>query len=199
MSLHFTDKSTLVLVIPWFHQCRQGLSPCGVTKVVAFIVTKTYTLSNYSWNFQVPQPEYAERTTSIRWLWNPWFLAPIPLTEFRSNSEFDQNVECSGLKYAQRYHNEILYTSPRFYCGDLSKILLWSAEHVMNKSTMKFHWISKSTEISLVVINNHGLNYTGWTRNDSNFLCHLGVEKWNEIQMYVFVSPKINAVRLWLI
>ena len=47
-------------------------------------------------------------------------------------------------------HNEILLTSRQYYCHDVCKISLWSAECVMNKSIVKFHWISNLIEISLV-------------------------------------------------
>ena len=48
-------------------------------------------------------------------------------------------------------HNELLHRSRQCYCRDISKISLSAAEYVMKKSVTKFHWISNSIEISLVV------------------------------------------------
>ena len=54
------------------------------------------------------------------------------------------------LKMCSIDHNEILYKSRQCYCHDVPKILLWSAEYVMNKSIAKLHWIFNSIKMSLV-------------------------------------------------
>ena len=43
---------------------------------------------------------WAFSTLCCRYTIFPGHQAPVPLTLFRSNSKFDQNVECSSLKYA---------------------------------------------------------------------------------------------------
>ena len=57
-------------------------------------------------------------------------LAPLPLTTFRSNSKFDQNLQCSGLKYSID-HIEILLTSRQLYYNDVCKISLWSIKYIL--------------------------------------------------------------------
>ena len=59
-------------------------------------------------------------------------LAPVPLTGFRSNSKFDQILECSGLKYAQlitttfrtRHDNVTVVTCAKFRCDRPN--ILWA-------------------------------------------------------------------------
>ena len=81
------------------------------------------------------------------------YLVPIPLTVFRSNSKFDQNLQCSGSKRTVPivlYHYEILYTLQQCYCRYMCNISLRWTGYVMDKSIAKFHWISNSIEIPLV-------------------------------------------------
>ena len=76
-----------------------------------------------------------------------------PLTVFRSNSKFEQNLQCSGLKYAQ------LLTAK--FCARHNNVTSWRMQNFVVigqicdeqegvKSTAKFHRISNSIEISLV-------------------------------------------------
>ena len=52
-------------------------------------------------------------------------LAPVPLTVFRSNSKFDQNLQCSDLKYTlpittkfcTRHDSYTVVTCAKFCCG----------------------------------------------------------------------------------
>ena len=86
----------------------------------------------------------------------------VPLTIFRSNSRFQVLL----FKMHSTDHNEILHTSLQCYCRDVCKILLWSAEYVMNKSITKFHWISNLIEISSV----------GWAPTlDANYVWITGI------------------------
>ena len=65
-------------------------------------------------------------------------------------------------------HKEILHTSRQLHCCDMCKILLWLAEHVMNKSITKFHWISNFIELSLVGRAPRDQNYH-WKLMNSQF------------------------------
>ena len=76
-------------------------------------------------------------------------LAPIPLTIFRSNSKFDQNLQCSGFKIYLTDHNEILHTSQQLHCRDVCKISLWSVEYILNQGTPNLGQISNSIEYLL--------------------------------------------------
>ena len=78
-----------------------------------------------------------------------WQNTPVPLTIFRSNSKFHQNLECSTFKVCLTDHN-ILHTSRQLHCLDMYKILLWLVEYISNQSTVNFGRISNSIEISLV-------------------------------------------------
>ena len=56
------------------------------------------------------------------------YLAPVPLTIFRSNLNFDQNLECSSLKYAlpittkfcTRHDSVTAVTCAQFHCDRLN-------------------------------------------------------------------------------
>ena len=60
------------------------------------------------------------------------FLPPIPINVFRSNSKFDKNLLCSGLKYAQlismkfctHHDSYTVVTCAKFHCDWLNK--LWT-------------------------------------------------------------------------
>ena len=67
----------------------------------------------------------------------------VPLTAFRSNSKFNQKVECPSLKYDQPITVE-------FCIRDVCKISLWSLQCISNQSTENFGRISNSIEMSLV-------------------------------------------------
>ena len=55
-------------------------------------------------------------------------LAPVPLTLYQLNLKFDQNLQCSGLKYSQlittkfyTHHNSAaVVTHAKFRCNQLS-------------------------------------------------------------------------------
>ena len=47
-------------------------------------------------------------------------------------------------------HSEILHMPRQLHCYDVCKILLWSAEYVINKSITKFHYSSNLIKILLV-------------------------------------------------
>ena len=57
-----------------------------------------------------------------------WGLAPVPVTIFWSNSKFDQNMQCSGLKYTPlvamqfctRHDSYTVVTCAKFHCDRLS-------------------------------------------------------------------------------
>ena len=53
------------------------------------------------------------------------FLAPVPLTIFRSNSKFDQNLQCSGWKCTPPI-------TTQFYTRHVCKISLLSVKHIIN-------------------------------------------------------------------
>ena len=73
-------------------------------------------------------------------------------TVLRSNSKFYQHLEgVLWIKIRSTDHNAILHTSSQLRCSDMCKISLWSAENAINRSIAKFHWISSSIEISLMV------------------------------------------------
>ena len=79
------------------------------------------------------------------------FLLPgVPLMGFRSNSKFDQNLECFWFRTCSTDHNEILHMSRQRDYRDGCKMSLWSAKYVMKKTITKFHWIAISIEIALV-------------------------------------------------
>ena len=93
--------------------------------------------------------EFADGPMSILWLIPS--QAPIPLTLFRSNSKFNQNLESSGLRHSQpvttkfcTHHNgfEVLHIPQQLHCCDICKISLWLAEYVMNKSIWYFIWLN---------------------------------------------------------
>ena len=75
--------------------------------------------------------------------------APVPLTIFRSNLKFDQNLQ-GWFKMYSTNPNEILHTSRQWYCRGACKISLWSATCVLNWRTPNFGRIANSNEISLV-------------------------------------------------
>ena len=60
--------------------------------------------------------------------WVPGVQAPVPLTIFRSNSKFDQNLQCSSLKctlptttkFCTRHHSVTVVTCAQFCCDLLS-------------------------------------------------------------------------------
>ena len=84
--------------------------------------------------------------------------ASIPPMIFWSNSKFNQNLECSGLKMCLTDHNKILHMSRQCQCHDRCKFSLWSAEYVMNKSIAKLHWIVK---FNRNIISRMGESYIG--------------------------------------
>ena len=62
--------------------------------------------------------------------WCMWYIVPIPLTTFRSNSKLDQNVKCSGLKYTlpittkfYKCHNSVIIVMcEKFHCDRMSTL-----------------------------------------------------------------------------
>ena len=73
-----------------------------------------------------------------------------PTRGFGLNSEFDKKDGVLWFKMGSFDHNKILYASQQRCCHDVSKILLWLAKYVMNKSIANCHWISNLIEILLV-------------------------------------------------
>ena len=69
---------------------------------------------------------------------------------FSIEFEVRSNFVVFWFKTCSTNHKEILHTSRQLHCCDVCKILLWLAEHVMNKSITKFHWISNFIQLSLV-------------------------------------------------
>ena len=79
-------------------------------------------------------------------------LAPVPLTIFRSNSKFDQNLQCSGLKctllitiimkFCTRHDSVTVVTCAKFCCDYV--------EYALNWSTPKFGRISNLIKILFV-------------------------------------------------
>ena len=72
--------------------------------------------------------------------------APVPLTIFRSNSKFDEKLECSSLKYAKLIITKFCTRHDSVVCN----ISLWLVGYILNYSTANFGRISNSIEISLV-------------------------------------------------
>ena len=62
--------------------------------------------------------------------------SPVPLTIFRSNSKFDQNLKCSSLKYTKPITT--------IFCTRHDSV------YILNQGTANFGRISNSIEISLV-------------------------------------------------
>ena len=77
-----------------------------------------------------------------------YMMVPVPLTVFRSNSKFDQNLECCRLKYTEP-------TTTKFYtvvtCANIS---LWSIEHVLKYNAPNFDWtrIRSKYKITLMCV-----------------------------------------------
>ena len=87
---------------------------------------------------------YTGKMTSFYWI-SP--QAPVPLTVFRSNPKFDQNLECSSLKYALPITMEFCTHHDSV---TVWKISLWSVELISNQNITNFGRISNSIERSLV-------------------------------------------------
>ena len=104
-------------------------------------ILQTCALFNFNWTLSVSSHKFAYATTA--------------LLSWRSShyQDFDQIWSKFGVlwfKICSINQNEILLTSHQCCCCDMCKILLWSAEYVMNRTITKFHWILNLIEISLV-------------------------------------------------
>ena len=93
----------------------------------------------------LPRPRYDDKSHPCKFcttvaeinrldrIWCHPNQAPVPLTVFRSNSRFDQNLECSSLYYAQsitknfctRHDSYTVVTCAKFLCGGIISIRLW--------------------------------------------------------------------------
>ena len=88
----------------------------------------------------------------FKWVALTWTVRHCTSTTDDISIDFEIRSKCAVLwfKMYSTDHNIILHMLQQCYSHDVCKILLWSADHIMNKSITKFHWISNSIEISLV-------------------------------------------------
>ena len=76
--------------------------------------------------------------------------ALIRQTIFRPNSLIRSKFSVLWFKMCSTNHNEVLHMPHQYYCRDVCKISLWSAEYAMNPCIAKFNWILISIKISIV-------------------------------------------------
>ena len=68
-------------------------------------------------------------TGLLHWRMSNRVQATVPLTVFRSNSKFDQTLQCTRLWYSPSITTKFFHTSRQYCCRDMRKILLWSAKY----------------------------------------------------------------------
>ena len=78
------------------------------------------------------------------------YLGALPINGISIEFEIRPNFAVLWFQRCPTIQSKILHTSRQCYCREVCKILLWSAQYVMNKSITNFHWISNSIKILLV-------------------------------------------------
>ena len=101
------------------------------------VVTPASSTSNRAWHPGGQYQDYNPHALSVKSSHSnsPEDQAAVPLTTFWSNSKFDQNLECSSLKYAQPI-TTIFCTC--HHSHDVCKMSLWLVALILNQSTASF-------------------------------------------------------------
>ena len=111
------------------HVARQWLSHVSETLSTARI-NDIWACPIFKWIVVTWLKDRALGLKSQQWLPGWYVLAPILLTTFRSNSKFDQNLQCSGLKYTllitmklSTHQDSYTVTCTKFRCDQLNIFL----------------------------------------------------------------------------
>ena len=128
MCVFFLNKLALFINQKWSVLKEWGLSLWKMTVQRTWYKKGSFVgniLTQMSLKF-VAKNSVDEKSSSVEVV--SWHLAPILLTLFRSNSKFNQNLQCSGFKYSQpitmkfctRHDSFTVVTCAKYRCDWLS-------------------------------------------------------------------------------
>ena len=113
---------------PWWHGSHLDQLSLNEYVAVTWIVFPSMMMMEQSsgWPF-LRNAKVVTMMTFSQWWWST-HQAPVPLTIFRPNSKFDQNLQCSSLKcilptttkFCTRHDSVTVVTCAKFRCDRLS-------------------------------------------------------------------------------